>query len=262
MRTRSFLLACACIPSLHAQLINGSFEDALGNPSDSGWVASCTTWWAPGEPGFGDQCVLVPHGNTPGCGWSWFRQFVPEINDGETWTLSGWCNNDNWLIADAWIGFRFGIKDAMGNYTFNTAAVQNPHDWSFLTVTNSFSLVPGDTVFVSCVPGMLGLMGSITTYAMFDGVELTEVTTGIPGFHAPLRLHLRPDPVVDHLWVAVDAPLRELYAVGMDGKVHRSIPFTMSGNTAELDVSSLHAGAYVLWVRTSDRVGTERFIKL
>src|SRR5262245_28319741 len=115
MRTLLILLSCAFVPGLRAQLINGSFEDSLGNPSAVGWVGSCDIMPGPGAPGFGNYSMLVPHSNAPGCGWSWLRQLVPAIGDGETWTLSGWCANFTWMWADPYSGFRFGIKDAQGN---------------------------------------------------------------------------------------------------------------------------------------------------
>ncbi|HMC97718.1 MAG TPA: hypothetical protein VKG92_08700 [Flavobacteriales bacterium] len=261
MRAPLLLLSCAVIPSLHAQLANGSFEDDLGNYADSGWVATCTVMPGPGAPGLGAYSVLVPHSNAPGCGWSRLDQLVPIIGDGETWTLSGWCANFTWMFADPYSGFRFGIKRANGDLDFNTAALQNTGSWTHLSVTNSFTLAPGDTVFVECDPGTVSGLGENQVWAMFDGVELVQISTGMGEADAGMHLHMRPNPVVDRLWIATDVPLLELRIISMDGAV-ADLPFTAYGSTTEVDVADLAPGAHVVWARTKDGVRTTRFVKL
>lgn len=262
MRHLFLLLSFAWAMGTHAQLINGSFEDALGNPSDSGWVATCSTMPGPGAPGCGNYAILVPHSNAPGCGWSRLDQLVPAIGDGETWTLSGWCANFTWFFADPYSGFRFGIKDAQGGLSFNTAALQNTGSWTYLSVTNTFTLDPGDTVFVECDPGSVSGMGSNQVFAMFDGVELVSLSTGVEEGHNSKQVHLRPDPAVDRVWVATGEPLLELRVIGINGGVQRELPFTASGGTAEVDITGLSSGVHQLWVRTASGVKSARFIKL
>ncbi len=262
MRALFLLLLCVTVSGSQAQLINGSFEDALGNPSDSGWVATCSTMPGPGAPACGNWAILVPHSNAPGCGWSRLDQLVPAIGDGETWTLSGWCANFTWFFADPYSGFRFGVKDAQGGLSFNTAALQNTGSWTYLSVTNTFTLAPGDTVFVECDPGSVSGNGSNQVFAMFDGVELVSLSTGIKDAGAAKQLHLRPNPVQDRLWVATGDPLLELLIIGMNGTVQGARSFTWSNGTAEVDVAGLAAGAHVLWARTAGGVRTARFIKL
>lgn len=261
MRTLLLALSCALIPSLHAQLLNGSFEDELGNPAFAGWVGTCDVMPGPGAPGFGSYSALVPHSNAPGCGWSRLDQLVPFIGDGETWTLSGWCANFTWMFTDPYSGFRFGVKHADGDLDFNTAALQNTGSWTHLSVTNSFTLAPGDTVFVECDPGTVSGMGENQVFAMFDGVELEQLTTGVREADNRVRLHTRPNPVVDRLWVATDAPVLELRIIGMDGAV-TELPFARFSGTAEVDVADLAPGAHMVWARTRDGVSTVRFIKL
>ncbi len=262
MRHLLLLLSCALLSGTHAQLINGSFEDALGNPSDSGWVSTCSTMPGPGAPGCGNWAILVPHSNAPGCGWSRLDQLVPAIGDGETWTLSGWCANFTFFFADPYSGFRFGIKDAQGGLGFNTAALQNTGSWTYLSVTNSFTLDPGDTVFVECDPGSVSGNGSNQVFAMFDGVELTSLSTGVVRSDARRELHLRPNPVVDRLWVAADEPLLEVRVISMNGDVQHALPFIARGGTGEVDVAQLAPGAHVVWARTATGVSTVLFIKL
>ena len=262
MRTSILLLSCALILGLRAQLINGSFEDAEGNFNDSGWVATCSVGFGPPAPGWGTSSILVPHSNAPSCGWSRLDQLVPAIGDGETWTLSGWCANFTFFWADPYSGFRFGIKDALGNLSFNTAALQNTGGWTYLSVTNTFSLLPGDTVFVECDPGTVSGFGTNPVYAMFDGVELTSLPTGIKANDDAIKLQLRPNPVVDRLWVAAKEAILEMRVIGVDGAVQRALPFTAASGTAEVEISDLEPGAHMLWVRTTKGVSTARFIKL
>ena len=73
-------------------------------------------------------------------------------------------------------------------------------------------------------------------------------------------LHLRPNPVVDRAWLAADAPLLEVRAIGMNGAVY-TLPFSTRGGTAKVDVKGLDAGAYTVWARTGAGVSTARFIK-
>jgi hypothetical protein len=181
--------------------------------------------------------------------------------DGETWTLSGWCANFTWFWTDPYSGFRFGVKHAAGDLDFNTAALQNTGSWTYLSVTNSFTLAPGDTVFVECDPGTVSGNGDNQVFAMFDGVELAPLPTGVRSPEADRRLHLRPDPVVDRMWVAADGPILELRVIGLNGAVSQAVPFSGSGGTAEVEVEHLACGAHVLWARTARGVSTARFIK-
>jgi hypothetical protein len=261
MRTALLFVIVALFASgARAQLINGSFEDALGNPSDSGWVATCTTMPGPAAAGFGNWGILVPHSNAPGCGWSRLDQLVPAIADGETWTLSGWCCNFTWFWADPYIGFRFGIKHGDGSLSFNTAALMNFGTWDYLQVTNTFTLAVDDTVFVECDPGTVSGSGTNEVFANFDGVQLTSVPTGLPGTASAPQLIMRPNPVVDRFWVAAQGAVIEARAIGSDGSME-ALPFRTSGSTAEIDASALSAGVHTLWARTASGIATARFVK-
>lgn len=256
-----FLSLALVTGAANAQLINGSFEDALGVFSDSGWVSTCAVDFAAGAPGCGSASILVPHGNTTGCGWSRLYQLVPAIGDGETWTLSGWCANFAWFIADPYIGFRFGVKDAQGNLSFNTPALQNTGNWTFLSVTNTFTLAPGDTVFVECEPGSLTELGLTLAQANFDGLELTSLATGLEEAAQGPVIHLHPQPADEVLRVACDAPVLEVRAFTAGGQVLAPSLRTFASGTMELDLTGLPSGMHVLWVRTAEGVRAERFLK-
>ena len=233
----------------------------MGNYADSGWVSTCSTSPMSGGPGLGNWSVLVPHSNAPGCGWSRLYQFVPSIADGETWTLSGWCANFTSFWADPYIGYRFGVKDALGNLSWNTAALMNTGVWTYLQVTNSFTLAPGDTVFVECDPGAVSGLGGNQVWAMFDGIELTSLSTSVTGPTAPQPLRIRPNPVIDRLWVAMDEPAEDVQVIAADGSVHSPLVID-HGNTLEVDVTGEASGMHVLLVRTATGVRTARFVQL
>ena len=262
MRAVLLLGACFLAHAGTAQLINGSFEDDLGNFSDSGWVSTCSVGFGPAAPGFGNTGILVPHGQTPGCGWSRLYQFVPAIGDGETWTLSGWCGVFTFPFFSPYVGLRFGWQETDGTLHFNTAALTNTGSYTYLSVTNTFALAPGDTVFVECDPGTTSGMGSNQLFAMFDGLELNDVSTDVPDAAASATLNIHPDPVHDRIWVASPDPIEEVRVVDLGTGSVRPLPHILRGGTAEVDVTGLVPGAYMLWVRSAHEVRTGRFVKL
>ena len=261
MRTALLLSLLLFFSRASAQLVNGSFEDALGAFSDSGWVATCSTGPGPGAPGYGGASILVPHSNAPGCGWSRLYQLVPAIGDGETWTLTGWVANFTWFFINPYSGIRFGVKDAQGNLSFNTAALQNTGSWTFLSVTNTFSLAPGDTVFVECDPGTVSGNGSNAVWAMFDGLELSSLSTAVQGAAQREAVHLFPNPADDVLWAATGAPVLEARVITAAGQVRSVDVQGGAGGTWRVPVGGLAAGAYMLWLRTPVGVRTARFVK-
>jgi len=238
MRTALLLSLLLFLTHANAQLVNGSFEDALGAFSDSGWVATCSTGPGPGAPGYGGASILVPHSNAPGCGWSRLYQLV------------------TWFFINPYSGIRFGVKDAQGNLSFNTAALQNTGSWTFLSVTNTFSLAPGDTVFVECDPGTVSGNGSNAVWAMFDGLELSSLSTAVQGAAQREAVHLFPNPADDVLWAATDAPVLEARVITAAGQVRSLDVQGGSGGTWRVPVDGLVAGAYVLWLRTPVGVRT------
>jgi hypothetical protein len=260
MRALCIAAAVLALSSVRAQLVNGSFEDMMGNYSDSGWVSTCSPIFGPAAPGWGNNGILVPHSNAPGCGWSRLYQLVPAIADGETWTLSGWCCNFTYFWADPYIGFRFGIKHGDGSLSFNTAALMNFGAWDHLQVTNTFSLLPDDTVFVECDPGTVSGMGTNQVFANFDGVELTSPATGAhDATSATLPVH--PNPAMDRLWVACEEVPLEVRVIGLGDGSSRTVPVIDRSGTMRIDVSGLSAGAYAIWVRVPNGVRTSRFVK-
>lgn len=249
--------------SAHGQLINGSFEDGQGNPDLSGWTSSCNILPGPGAPGFGDYGVLVPHSNSGDCGgWSRMWYDVPEIINGETWTLSGWCGVFTFPFFSPYVGLRFGWREADGTLHFNTAALTNNGGYTYLSVTNTFTLADDDTVFIECEPGTASGMGVNQLYAMFDGLELTQEPMGVMEARAQAGLVLRSNVVTEQLWLAAEEPVLEIRIVELASGRSRSMPFNHIGDTIALEVASLAPGAHGLLVRTINGMHTTRFVKL
>ncbi|MEO8067410.1 MAG: hypothetical protein ABI599_06925 [Flavobacteriales bacterium] len=263
MRTALLLFVLSQSPFLCAQLANGSFEDGQGNFDSSGWISTGSALPGPPATGFGNYGVLVCTSNSAGCnGWSRFYQYVPGIADGGTWTLSGWCGVFTFPFFSPYVGIRTGWKDALGTLHFNTAALTNNGGYTYLSVTNTFTLAPGDTAFVECDPGTAGGMGTNQLFAMFDGLELTDITTDVSDRTEADPLVLRCNLVGDRLWFACGSAVQEVRIIeaGSGRSIHTS--FEAQGTTNVVDVVQLSAGPSVLWVRTNAGIRTARFMKL
>ncbi len=242
-----------------AQLVNGSFESD-GNWDFSAWTATCgSPVPLPGAPGFGDFGAGVQHGESNGCGGSFLYQLVPQIHDGETWTLSGWCFNFLFNVSDPYIGFRMGVKHADATFSYNTPALMSSGNWTHLNVTNSFTLVPGDTAYVMCDAGTVSGMGG-TNYAVFDGLELTSLSTGVDALGMPTAACF-PDPAQERLWVDVPVRPERLNIIDATGREHVLGTFHHNGASLEVDVSSIPPGLCVMRIETATGIRTVRFIK-
>lgn len=261
MRSLLLALLITCISSASAQLINGSFEDGQGNFDVSGWTSTCPMIPGPAAPGFGAFGAMVNHSNAGCSGWSRATYLVPTIADGETWTLSGWCGVFTWPFFSPQVGFGLGWKDAGGVPHFFTAPVTNNGSYTYLQVTNTFALAPGDTAFVELDPGTAGGGSGNQLFAMYDGLELSSLSTGITDVTSLPPLHIHPNPVVDRLWVAVDDVVMDVQVVAADGSVSR--PSVVDhGNTLEVDVTGRAPGVQMLLVRTASGLRTARFVQL
>ncbi len=247
--------------SADAQILNGSFEDDEGNFDTSGWTSTCPMVWGPAAPGYGDFGALVNHSNAGCDGWSRATHPVPEIADGETWILRGWTGVFTWPFFSPQVGFGLGWKEADGTLHFFTAPVTQNGSYTFLQVTNTFALAPGDTAFVELDPGTSSGGSGNQLFAMYDGLELELLSTGAGDRHGIDRLALHPNPAQERLWVACAERCEEVRVIDAAGRVASSLPFNWRDGTAELDMSDLVPGPYTLWVRTGGEVRTARIVK-
>jgi hypothetical protein len=159
-----------------------------------------------------------------------------------------------------YVGFGFGWKEANGTLHFFTAPVTSNGTYTFLQVTNTFALAPGDTAFVELDPGTGSGGSGLSLFAMYDGLELTSLSTGNDGaVHRSLPVH--PNPVTDRVWCAVQGAANDVSAIASDGK-HHQLAFTDREGTIEAATDALPPGLYVLSVRTAQGIATARFTKL
>lgn len=241
-----------------AQLVNGSFE-SNGFFDLTGWTSLCNNAFMGIGYYEGDYCVAVPHGEANGCVPGDLIQYVPAIQDGETWNLSGWCMNLNYMQSNPDIGFRMGIKLADGTMTYFTAGVINSANWYNLSFSNDFNMAPGDTAFVMCEGGFVSGNGN-TNFAQFDAVELELLSTGVDERRDD-KLRCRPNPARDRLWIDVPERPEQLSVVDVTGREHAVGTFHHNGASLEVDVSSIPPGPCVMLLRSTSGVRTVRFIK-
>lgn len=246
----------------HAQFINGSFEDGLGNFDDSGWTSTCPMVWGPAAPGYGDFGALVNHSNAGCGGWSRATHLVPEIANGETWTLSGWCGVFTFPFFSPYVGFGFGWKEADGTLHFFTAPVTNNGGYTYLQVTNTFVLAPGDTAFVELDPGTASGGSGNSLYAMYDGLELTNLSTGMGETIPSRELALRISAAQDRLWLGCDEAIIALRIVELGSGRSVAVPLSNGGTTIEVDLQWFASGAYAAVARTASGQRAARFVKI
>lgn len=244
--------------STSAQLQNGSFEDSLGNADLDHWQWYCNMQSAPSTaPSSGNWCALVAAGNVKGCFPGIYFQTIPSINDGEVYTLSGWCRTVSGPFQPD-IGLFIGRRDTSGFVTSQNGITTNDTSWTWLSVTDTFHLGALDTATVILNAGTLG--GPAYAQAEFDGIVLEAV--GAEAIDDPSTepvAHLY-DPQTQTLFIhAVNGALDPIAVYDMTGRrtkvpIHRS-----SGGTTEADVSSLPTGVY--FVQLGITTAVVRFVK-
>lgn len=255
----AYALLTLLLPSLaNAQLINGSFENEEGFDL-TGWTSICgnAIWGIGGYEG--DWSVALPHGETNGCAQSDLIQYVPAIQDGETWTISGWCMNWNWMQSNPYIGFRMGIKRADGTMDYFTAGVASPNTWYHLTFANTFDINPGDTAFVMCDGGFVNNNAG-NNWGQFDAVDVQLTSTAITERSTPAPA-FRPNPAADKLWIDLPEQVIAITVVDVTGREHALHTFHHNERSLEVDVSSIPGGLCVMRVNTASGLRTLRFLK-
>lgn len=200
--TTAFALIIANAAS--AQLINGSFEED-GAPTLAGWEWTCNPPGQPNEgaPGCGEWSANKGPGEAKGCFPSYIYQRLPDLYDGQIVTLSGWvrCSDEEPCVGGA-----------MGMGTLNTGVITTGDAvwsqlpvWTYVYVTDTVDLGPGDTAVAVLNGGFIGGPIAVSpTY--FDGITL-EIMLGVAQNEAGEEPLFRLAPDGQH--IAVNARVNE-----------------------------------------------------
>ncbi|MEZ4738663.1 MAG: hypothetical protein R2818_04730 [Flavobacteriales bacterium] len=170
MRTAAPLLALLFTTSLHAQLINGSFESD-GTPSLEGWEWTCG---GPGQandgaPGAGSWSATLQPGHAKGCFPSYLYQRLPSAVNGEFLTLSGWVKCPDFGVCQGGFLQLGHVRD--GAFELEESVSAQGLDWSFITITDTVEIAAGDTAIVLLHSGFIG--GPVAAEgSYFDGITL------------------------------------------------------------------------------------------
>lgn len=246
------------------QLLNGSFEDDGNAPSMAYWQHECNApmSFADAAPGSGLWCAQKEYGNTQGCFPSHLYQTIPDMGDGEIWTLTGWARIDSGLTTTL-VGVQLGKKDVNSTISGSDWDATDATTWTFLSVTDTILLNPGDTGAVVLNAGLVG--GPLFGYAFFDGIELIEGSiNGIEGNAAP-ALSLYPSPADNELFIGNSGfgDRVDVYVYDLSGKLvhdHSGLA-PRNRTTIQLDTSDLTTGTYLLQLIDGNQVWSARFYK-
>jgi hypothetical protein len=98
--------------------------------------------------------------------------------------------------------------------------------------------------------------------AWFDLIFFqVDPSTGTADISPLGKLHSRPNPATDNLWVDLsEAPL-SITAIDATGRSIQLPTFHQTGSTLEVDVSSVPPGLCVMLLKTNSGTRTLRFIK-
>lgn len=240
----------------NAQLINGSFEDD-GTPSLSNWEWTCADPGQPNDaaPSSGAWSATKEAGHAKGCFPSYLYQRLPWVPNGAIVMLSGWVRCDS---ADICLGAFLGLG-TLNNGAFaleeNTGTVDPT--WTYVSLTDTAQFGSGDTLVLVLNAGMIG--GPISpSSGHFDGLQV-GIWMGIDEQTA-WELHQHFDAGV--LSLATGGPwigsLDLFDATGRAMSVHL---LRRERARADVDVSALRTGVYLVKVRTDRGDRVVRFVK-
>jgi hypothetical protein len=254
------LFALILANTVSAQITNGSFE-ANGTFSLQGWE------WACGEPqpvmdapnGGGVWSASVQPGQAKGCFPSYLFQRLPNAQNGDIYTVSGWvrCADDNVNIC---IGAFMGLGTVHSG-TFNVEETVGTSEtvWNFVSIEDTVEVGAGDTALVILNSGFIG--GPISPLSgLFDEIFVTG-PEGIHGFNAP-QLGLRYDATGNTLLASVAG--QAIRAIDLFDLTGRKLPRafrSMGGRALFMQTTDLPDGVYIVHVSTEAGECAARFVK-
>jgi hypothetical protein len=260
MKHLSTFVALGIATMANAQLINGSFEDN-GNYTPVGWEWTCNdpVPFMNAPPGGGLWSASKEPSQAKGCFPSFIYQRLPEAQNGDLLTLSGWvrCSEgfENFCIG-AYIGF-----GSVGNGAFTVEEHVGTSDpeWTFVYITDTIEVAAGDTAIVVLSSGFIGGPAAPLP-GQFDELTLSG-PEGVQDIQAP-ALALHPQEAEDILRVSCSgSALRTLRLFDLTG---RNVPLRTERTdrtTVSADISELPTGAYIVQAMTNAGEVAARFVK-
>lgn len=256
MRLPILTLSCACFGMASAQLTNGSFELGSG-PSLEGWEWTCDEPGQPNTaaPGYGAWCATKEPGQAKGCFPSYLFQRLPDAQDGDLLTLSGWVRCG---MMPPCLGASIGLG-TIQNGLFNAEenVISADVAWNYISITDTVELGTGDTAVVLLSAGFIG--GPISPEpAFFDGIALSPA----------LAVGEHNISVIGHL---LDRATQTLFIAGGTAAIQEVRLFDLTGrdlptrstrstiNSVAIDLNGLPGGIYFACVRAEGGDRTIRF---
>jgi hypothetical protein len=178
------LLLCPAISV--GQVVNGSFEDD-DQPLLEGWRFTCGGLSFEDAPSEGGTWSLqLAPGNLQGCFPGQAFQAIPAVHNGEVWRLTVWAKRSAVTATVASIYWK--ISSADGTETSLSSDTTSARSWTPLTVVDTLSLVPGDSVMIVLDAGQTSGPDIVGAGAIFDLVSVERVDA------MPVRYEEEPEP--------------------------------------------------------------------
>lgn len=251
MRPLTILLFAVALPA-HAQLINGSFEDANGF-SLAGWEWTCAAPVGGTDVpvSAGQWCAGLEAGNLV-CSPSYLFQRIPFAVSGTHYILAGWVKTDDagWGVLP-----RIGFGSLNNGIITTQSWVGNPApDWYYCWINDTAHATATDTTVAVLTAGE-AFMGQ----GWFDGIELDPADpTALDE-----RTHRMQFLLDEQGLLHVAVPGREPRSVQLFDATGREVfvePRIVNG-TVLFSTTHLATGVHVLRLLTDDGPMTGRFFK-
>ncbi len=234
------LLLCPAI-SL-AQVENGSFE-IDGQSSLSGWRFTCAGAASEDAPsGGGTWSLKLAPGNVQGCDPGLAFQTIPAVRSGEVWRLTAWVKQSPVTFSP--VSIYWQIVTARGDSIRLAAEMTTAQTWTQLTVVDTLSLVPGDSVMIVLDAGATSGPEILGAGANFDLVSVERVDA------TPVRYEEGPEPGLDGLDLSQNFPnpfdgaTTIPFHLGRPGNARLDVYDVLGRKVETLLAGYLPAGAY------------------
>ena len=254
---------------LHAQLVNGDFENQL-----TGWTATCPSATQISNdvpPGGGLYSVAMPmltptedcylfNGIEP-----LLHQEVPGVVNGDVLSISYWQRGvpidpteANLLTSFHFFGW-FSDPDT---YTLlpNQGSGDDAGPWTQRISTYIVTGLPTGAT-LSIILGGHAFQNSLGGIVGFDNVQVSFNSTTSINPIIPAKVQFGPNPATDKLWIDVTESPLSMRLFDAQGRSVTTPQMHLGANKVELNVEGLSPGLYVLCMDTGKGLSTLRFFK-